>query len=76
MGGTCGTYGAVERVVQGFGGKPGGKRLFGRPSRRWENNITKDLQDVRCGDSDWIDLGQDRDRFRALVTAVMNLRVP
>jgi len=55
--------------------KPEGKRPLGRPRPRWENNIKKDLQEVECGDMDWIDLGQDRDRWRAPVNAVMNLRV-
>jgi hypothetical protein len=56
--------------------KPEGKRPLGRPRHRWEDNIKKDLQKVRCGDMDWIDLTQDMDRWRALVNAVMNLRVP
>ena len=57
-------------------GKPGGKRLLRRPRCRWEDNIKIHLQDVGCGGMDWIDLAQDRDRWRALVNAVMNLRVP
>ena len=57
-------------------GKPGGKRPFGRPRRNWEDNIKIDLQEVGCGGMDWIDLARDRDRWRALVNAVMNLRVP
>jgi hypothetical protein len=57
-------------------GKPEGKRPLGRPRSRWEGNIKMDLQEVRCGSIDWIDLAQDRDRWRALVNAVMNLRVP
>ena len=57
-------------------GKPEGKRPLGRPRRRWEDNIKMDLQAVGCGSMDWIELSQDRDRWRALVNAVMNLRVP
>ena len=57
-------------------GKPERKRLMGRPRRRWVDNIRMDLQDVGCGYMDWIGLAQDRDRWRTLVTAVMNLLVP
>ena len=57
-------------------GKPGGKRPLGRPRLRWEDNIKMDLQEVGCGGMEWIDLAQDRDRWRAVVNAVMNLRVP
>ena len=63
----------VYRVLVG---KHKGKRPLGKPRRRWEDNITMDLQEVGCGGVDWIDLAQDRDRWRALVNAVMNLRVP
>ena len=63
----------VYRVLVG---KPEGTRPLGRPKHRWEDNIKIDLQEVRCGDMDWIELAQDRDRWRALVTAVKNLRVP
>ena len=56
-------------------GRPTGKKPLGRPKRRWEDNIKMGLQEVGCGCIDWIDLGQDRDRWRALVNAVMNLWV-
>jgi len=55
---------------------PEGKRPLGKPMCRWEDNIKMDLQEVGCGGVDWIDLAQDRDRWRALVNAVVNLRVP
>jgi hypothetical protein len=57
-------------------GKPEGKRLLGRTRRRWEDNIKIDLQEVGCGGMDWIKLAQDRDRWLAILNAVMNLRVP
>ena len=57
-------------------GKPEGKRPLGRPRLRWEDNVKMDLQGVECGGMDWMDLAQDRDRWRTLVNAVMNLRVP
>ena len=57
-------------------GKPDGMRPLGRPRRRWEDNIKMDIQEGGCGGMDWIELAQDRDRWRALVNAVMNLRVP
>ena len=53
-----------------------GRRQLGRPRRRWADNIRMDLQEVGCGYMDWIGLAQDRDRWRTLVSAVMNLRVP
>ena len=67
MGGERGAY----RVLVG---KPEGKRPLGRPRRRWVDNIRMD--EVGCGYVDWIGLAQDRDRWRTLVSAVMNLRVP
>ena len=57
-------------------GKPEGRRPLGRPKRRWVNNIRIDLQEVGYEHVDWIGLAQDRDRWRTLVSAVMNLRVP
>jgi hypothetical protein len=66
-----------EGVVYKFlVGKPEGGRPLGRPRRRWEDNIKMDLQEVGCGVMDWTELAQDRDRWRALVNAVTNLRVP
>ena len=57
-------------------GKPEGKRPLGRPRRRWDNNIKMDLREVGGGGGDWLELVQDRDRWRALVGTVRNLRVP
>jgi hypothetical protein len=57
-------------------GKPEGKKPLGRPRRRWEDDIRMDLQEVGCGGMDWIKVAQDRERWRALVNAVMSLRVP
>jgi hypothetical protein len=57
-------------------GKPEGKRPLGRLKRRWEDNIMTDLQEMGCGSMDWIDLAEDRDRWRALVNAVMDHCVP
>ena len=63
----------VHRVLMG---KPEGKRLLGRPRRRWEDNIKMDLQEVEGGCGYWMELVQDMDRWRALVSTVMNLGVP
>jgi hypothetical protein len=57
-------------------GKPEGKRPLGRPRRRWEDNIKMDIEEVGGGRGDWMELVQDRDRWRALVNTVKNLRVP
>ena len=59
-----------------FVGKPEGKRSLGRLRRRWEDNIKMDLQEMGCEGLDWIELAQDRVKWRALVNAVMNVRVP
>jgi hypothetical protein len=69
MGEERGVYRALVR-------KPEGKIPLGRPRRRWEDNNKADLQEVECGGMDWIELAQNRDRWRTLVNAVMNLRVP
>jgi hypothetical protein len=57
-------------------GRPEGRRPLGRPRRRWEDNIKMDLREIGFGDVDWIHWAQDRDRSRAVVNTVMNLRVP
>ena len=59
-----------------FVGKPEGRRLLGRPRRRWEDNIKVDLQEVEWGGMGWIDMAQNRGEWRAFVRAVMILRVP
>jgi len=63
----------VYRVLVG---KPVGKRPLGKPRRTWEDNIKMNLQKVGCGGMDWIELAEYRDRWRALVNAVLNPRVP
>jgi hypothetical protein len=68
--------GKERGVYMFFLGKPEGKRRLGRPSLRCVDNIRTDLQEVGCGYMDWIGLAQDRDRWRTLVSVVMNLRVP
>ena len=68
--------GEERGVYRVFVGKSKGRRPLGRPRRRWVDNIRTDLQEVGCGYMDWIGLAQDRDRWRTLVSAVMNRRVP
>jgi len=68
--------GEERRVYKVLGGKPVGRRPLWRPRLRWVDNIRMDLQEVGCGYMDWIGLAQDRSRWRTLVSAVMNLRVP
>jgi hypothetical protein len=76
MGGPCSTNAGEEERLYIIVGKPGGKRPLERPRRRWVDNIRMDLGEVGCGDVDWIGLAQDRNRWRALVNSVLNLRVP
>jgi hypothetical protein len=76
MGGACSADGEERGVYRGLVGKPEGKRALGINRSRWEGHIFLDIQEVRCGAVDWIGLAQDRDRWRALVNAVMNRRVP
>jgi len=74
--GHVGHMGEERGVCRFLVGKPEGKRPFGRPRRRWVDNIRTDLQEVGCGYMGWIGLAQDRDRWQKLVSAVMNFRVP
>ena len=67
--------GEKRGVYRGLVGKPEGKRPLGRPRLRWEDDIKMDLQDVGCRVKDWIELAQGRNRWRALINALMNLRV-
>ena len=76
MGGACSTYGGKRGVYRVLVEKPEGKRPLGRPRHRWEDNIKMALKEVGCRGMDWIDLAQDRDRWRPFVNSVMNLQVP
>jgi hypothetical protein len=67
--------GEERKVYKVLVGKPEGKKPLGRPRRRWEDGIRMDLMEIGLGDVDWVRLAQDRDRWRAVASAVMNLRV-
>jgi hypothetical protein len=73
MGRACSTNGEKKRILMG---KPEGKRPLGRPRRRWVDNIKTDVREIGWDATDWIDVAQDRDQWRAIVNTVMNLRVP
>jgi hypothetical protein len=75
MGGACSADGEERGEYQVLVGKPEKKRPMGKPMRRWEDNIRMDLQELGCGVIDWIGLAQNRNRWRELVNAVMNIRV-
>ena len=74
--GLVASIGERRGVYRVLVGKPEGNRPLGRPRRRWEDNIKMDIREVGCRGMDWIELAQDRDRWWALVNAVMNLWVP
>jgi len=76
MGGECRKYGYRRGVYRVLVRNSEGKRPLGRPRRRWQENIKIDLQEIGRGVMDWIELAQDRDRWRELVNAVMHFRVP
>jgi hypothetical protein len=76
MGRACSRNGERRNAYRILVGKPEGRRPLGRPRRRWVDNIKMDLREVGWDGRDWIDLAQDRNRWRAHVNAVMNLRVP
>ena len=76
MGGELARMGERRGVHRVLMGKPEGKRPLGRPWLRWEDNIKMGLREMGCRGMDWIELAEVRDRWRALVNAVMNLRVP
>jgi hypothetical protein len=76
MGGHAARMGEKRNAYRLLVGKPEGKRPLGRSRRRWMDNIMMDLGKVGWGYVDWIDLAQDRNRWRALVNSVLNLRIP
>jgi hypothetical protein len=76
MSGSCSTNGEKRNAYRFLVGKPEGKKSLGRPRRRWMDNIKIDLGEIGWDGVDWIGLAQDRDKWRALVNSLMNLRVP
>ena len=76
MGRACGAYGEGKRCAQGVGGEAWGKEPLERPRRRWKDNIMTDVQEVGGGRGDWMEMAQDRDRWRALVGTMRDFRVP
>jgi hypothetical protein len=76
MGGACSAYGERRGVYRVLVRKPEGKRPLGRTRRRWKDNIKMDIEEVGYGGMDRVELAQDRDRWRELVNALMNIRVP
>jgi hypothetical protein len=76
MGEACNTNGEKRNAYRVLVGKPEGRRPLGRPRRRWVDNIRLDLVEVGWSDVDWIGLAQNRDRWRALVNSILNLRAP
>jgi hypothetical protein len=76
MGGACSTYWEKRGAYRILVGRPERRRPLGRPRRRWEDNIKTDLQDEGWVGMDWIELAQDRDKRRAVMNEVINLRVP
>jgi hypothetical protein len=76
MGGACSTYGERRGAYRILVGRPEGRRPIERLRRRWEDNINMDLQEVGWGPMDWIELAQDRNRWRAVVNVIMNLLGP
>jgi hypothetical protein len=76
MGRTCNRHGEMRNVYTILVGKPEGNRPFGRPRRRWEDNVTMDLTETGWKRVDWIHLAQDMNQWRALVNTVMSIRAP
>jgi hypothetical protein len=76
VGWTCGTHGEGRGVYTVLVERPEGKRPLGRPRRRWEDDTEMDLREIGIDEANWIQLAQDRVRWRACVNTVMNLRVP